>query len=166
MRGLATFLSPTEVKAELRKDFRVDVSLRQIVYYDATSKNPDLAQTWIDLFTSTREHYLSDLEEIPISHRAIRLRRLERMEHKAEERGNYALAMQILEQVAKEMGGFYANRQKIEHTGADGKPLRPSVINVVLVDPKGDRPRVEVKHSSSIDGDRQPIPLSLPTGEH
>jgi hypothetical protein len=40
----------------------------------------------------------------------------------------------LLEQAAKEAGGAYTNKQKLEHTGKDGGPIRTAAGPVDLSD--------------------------------
>lgn len=50
---------------------------------------------------------------------------------KVEKQGNTALAAQLLEQAAKESGGAFTNKHRLEHTGKDGAPIeqRTAVVN-------------------------------------
>ena len=54
-------------------------------------------------------------------HRAVRIKRLERMATKMESKGNFVDAAKLLEQIAKEVGEAYTNKRVL--TGANGKRL-------------------------------------------
>ena len=77
----------------------------------------------------TRHRFLEDAADIGISHRSVRLRTLQRVLEKAEERNNLPLAMTALKQAAEEMGGAYTNRREL--TGKNGAPLPP--VNPVVI---------------------------------
>ncbi len=120
IEGLAVFQTPTEVRESLRERFSIDVSLRQIVYYDPTSKNPDLAKEWVELHSAIRESFLKNIFEIPIANQAVRLRELNHVVAKARAAENHTLVCQALEQAAKELGGVFTNRRDLT---SDNNPL-------------------------------------------
>jgi hypothetical protein len=55
---------------------------------------------------------LRELAEIGVAHRAVRLRRLDRLESRSE-RNNVTTALKCLELAAKECGGIFENRRPI-----------------------------------------------------
>ena len=59
----------------------------------------------------TRAKFLSEIAEIGIAHKAVRLRRLERCANQAEDNNAVRLFLKLLEQAAKECGGMYENRK-------------------------------------------------------
>ena len=131
VQSLACFDTPMTVVAAVKKEFGVDVSRQLVETYDPTKKaGYALSQTWRDLFKSTREAFLEDTAEIAISHRAVRLRALQRMAEKAETQGNMVLAASLMKQAAEEMGNAYTNRR--EFTGKDGKDLPVPVSPVTI----------------------------------
>jgi hypothetical protein len=66
---------------------------------------------WRALHAATRHAFLSDLGEIGIANRTARLRMLDRMARRAEERNYIPLAASLLEQAAKECGGMYKRQR-------------------------------------------------------
>ena len=62
------------------------------------------------LFQDSRLAFREAIVEIPVANRSYRLRALGRMAEEAEERGNLALAAQLIEQAAKESGDMYIRR--------------------------------------------------------
>jgi len=66
----------------------------------------------------------------------VRLRRLDNLAQRAEESGNMALSMRVLEQAAKEMGGYYSKRRKFDHSAIPtespppSEPARPNPVAV------------------------------------
>lgn len=117
---LASFDRPKDVQEAVREMFEVDVPLPQIIYYDGTAKSANLSRKLRRLFDATRERATKEISDIPIAHRAVRLRRTNRLADKAEDMRNYALAGQLLEQAAKETGDFYTNRRVVAPADAAG----------------------------------------------
>jgi hypothetical protein len=131
VQALACFDSPSVVAAALRKEFSVTLTPQSIEAYDPTKKaGKNLAERWKALFEETRRTFLEDTASIAISHRAVRLRALQRMADKAEGQGNMVLASSLLKQAAEEVGGSYTNRREL--TGKDGKDLPVPVSPVTI----------------------------------
>lgn len=121
---LACFDTPTEVAAAVKQAFKVEVSLQQLTAYNPKlAAGQRLSQTLKDVFDETRKKFLADTSDIAISHKAYRLRVLDQQLVTAVKSKNTAMAMQLLEQAAKEEGGAFTNKQKLEHAGKDGAPL-------------------------------------------
>lgn len=105
LQGLACFDTPEQVVASVKEEFGIVVS-RQCVQ----AHNPEraagarLAPQWRAIFHETRQRYMAELDNIGIAWPALRLRRLQRMVEQAEAMGNLPLAVQILEQAAREAG--------------------------------------------------------------
>jgi hypothetical protein len=110
VRGLARYETPSQVAETVQAVFGVTVSRQQVYRYDPACSQPP-AQRWRDLHAVTRAKFLSEIAEIGVAHRAVRLRRLERHVHAAEERNSVGLVLKLLEQAAKECGGVYENRR-------------------------------------------------------
>jgi hypothetical protein len=128
---LACFDSPSVVAAAVKKEFQVDASRQLVESHDPNKKAASgLAPKWRVLFEETRKTFLEDTASIAISHRAVRLRALQRMADKAETQGNMVLASSLLKQAAEEVGGSYTNRREL--TGKDGKDLPVPVSPVTI----------------------------------
>lgn len=114
VQALACFDTPTQVSQAVKQEFDIDVTRQQVEQHDPTKRaGANLAAKWRTLFEDTRARFREETAEIPIANRAYRLRSLGRMAEKVEGMRNYGLALQILEQAAKEVGDVYVNR-KIE----------------------------------------------------
>jgi hypothetical protein len=96
------------------------------------SAGKGLAAKWVTLFHDTRKRFREETAEIPIANRAFRLRALGRFVERAETMKNIGLAMQILEQAAKEVGDIYVNRNRKDEP--DEEPAIPTRIQVDVVD--------------------------------
>jgi hypothetical protein len=125
VQRLARFDTPTQVAKAIKAEQGLELSIPRIAFYDPTTKNGQaLSEELKQLFHETREAFLRDIDGIAGANKAVRLRRLDRMATAAEERGNMALAAQLLEQMAKEAGDAFTNRRKVEMTGKDGGPVQ------------------------------------------
>lgn len=142
VQALACYDTPSQVVAQVKQEFGLSLTLQQVSSYDPTkaiAKN--LGQKWIDLFNATRARFQTEISDIPIANRAYRLRALDRMATRAESIKNIALAAQLMEQAAKEVGDAYSNKQKVEHTSPDGSMTpKPTTIRLVGVRPDNGKP--------------------------
>lgn len=131
VQALACFDAPGVVAAAVKKDFGLVISPQGCEAYDPTKKaGAKLAAKWKALFEQTRKTFLEDTARIGISHRAVRLRALQRMAEKAEGSGNLVFAASLLEQAAKEVGNAYTNTRVV--TGANGGPLIPPTVTPAM----------------------------------
>ncbi|QIG70390.1 DUF2280 domain-containing protein [Rhizobium phage RHph_N28_2] len=131
VQALGCFDSPSIVASAVKKEFGVEVSRQLVESHDPNKKAASgLAPKWRVLFEETRKTFLEDTATIAISHRAVRLRALQRMAEKAESQGNMVLASSLLKQAAEEVGGSYTNRREL--TGKDGKDLPVPVSPVTI----------------------------------
>ncbi|MQX47104.1 DUF2280 domain-containing protein [Sinorhizobium medicae] len=131
VQALACFDSPSVVAAAVKKELGVDISRQLVESHDPNKKAASgLAPKWRALFEETRKTFLEDTASIAISHRAVRLRALQRMAEKAETQGNMVLAASLMKQAAEEVGNAYTNRREL--TGKDGKDLPVPVSPVTI----------------------------------
>jgi len=121
VQSLACFDTPSQVVEAVKKEFGLTITRQQVESHDPTKANgKGLAQKWVDMFNSTRERFQNEISDIPIANKAYRLRALDRMATKTEGMKNFALASQLIEQAAKEVGDAYTNKHKFEHSGPNG----------------------------------------------
>jgi hypothetical protein len=138
VQGLACFDTPTQVAQAVKQEFNFEVSRQQVAQHDPTKvAGRTLASKWVSLFEDTRKRFREEVADIPIANKAVRLRALDRMVTKAEGMKNMALAAQLMEQAAKEMGGAYTNRQQVDHTNSDGSMNSPTRIEIVAPSMEG-----------------------------
>jgi hypothetical protein len=110
--GLACFDTPSEVVEAVKANFDIEISRQHVYSYDPRcSQRP--AQRWRDLHAATRAAFLKDRAEIGIAQKSARLRLLDRMTHRALARNYIGLAASLLEQAAKECGGYYDGRRSV-----------------------------------------------------
>lgn len=133
VQALACFDTPSQVVESVKNEFGEVLTRQQVECHDPTkASSKGLAEKWKTLFHDTRKRFREETAEIPIANRAYRLRALSRMAEKAETMRNIPLAVQIIEQAAKEVGDVYVNRHK-KADQDDDEPL-PSRIQVEVVD--------------------------------
>lgn len=127
---LACYDTPDQVAKAVKEEFGIEISRQHAETHDPTkAAGKALGKRYRALFEQTRAEFLENVGDIPIANKAVRLRMLQRMAAKAEERGNMPLAASLLEQAAKEVGEAYTNKQRLEHTGKDGKPIETRAVS-------------------------------------
>jgi hypothetical protein len=113
VKGLARYETPTRVAASVLAEFGIAIDRRQVFAYDpAGSRRP--AQRWIDLHAATRAKFLRAMSEIGTAQKVVRLRMLDRLANRADEANQIERCAKLLEQSAKECGGFYERYQRPE----------------------------------------------------
>lgn len=118
VQALACFDTPTQVSTAVKEEFGLDVSRMQVSTYDPTKHmGRSLSKKWREVFSATRKAFLEDQATIPIANQNFRLRALDRLYQNAAARGNAPLAAQLIEQAAKEAGGQFTNRQRVDLNG-------------------------------------------------
>lgn len=133
VQALACFDTPSQVAESVKTEFGVVVSRQQVETHDPTKiAGKGLAKRWVVMFNDTRKRFREETADIPIANRAFRLRALGRIVEKAENMRNLSLALQVLEQAAKEAGDMYVNRHRKEESGDE--PAVPTRIQVDVVD--------------------------------
>ncbi|WP_312226759.1 DUF2280 domain-containing protein [Pseudescherichia sp.] len=130
VQSLACFDTPSQVVEAVKKEFGLTISRQQVESHDPTKANgKGLAQKWVDMFNATRDRFQNKISDIPIANKAYRLRALDRMATKTEGMKNFALASQLIEQAAKEVGDAYTNKHKFEHSGPNGGAIETVTMN-------------------------------------
>lgn len=133
VQALACFDTPSQVCQAVKDQYGIEVSRQLCERYDPTKySGRDLGQKWKTFFEECRKRFREETVDIPIANRAFRLRAMNRFVEKAETMKNIGLAMQILEQAAKETGDIYVNRARKEEAGDE--PVIPTRIQVDVVD--------------------------------
>jgi hypothetical protein len=111
VKGLACYDTPSQVAEAVKVHFNVEVTRQHVYAYDPNASQ-HMSPRWSELYAATRQALLRELGEIGIAHRAVRLRRLDRLASRCE-RNSVALAITCLREAAKECGGMYENRKPI-----------------------------------------------------
>ncbi len=131
VQSLACFDTPSTVVDAVKREYGETITRQAVESYDPNKKaGANLSVKWRALFEETRKAFLEDTSKIAISHRAVRLRALQRLADKAETQGNTVVAASLLKQAAEEVGGVYTNRREL--TGKDGKDLPAPTAPVTI----------------------------------
>lgn len=139
VQALACYDTPSQVAAAVKEQFGIEVTRMQVSTYDFGKQTcRGISKKLQDVFTSTREAFLSDVSTIPIAQQAFRLRVLQRALVKVEGQGNVAMVSQLLEQAAKESGGVFTNKTKLEHSGEIRQPELKLVLHGTKPPPTAD----------------------------
>lgn len=136
VQRLACYDTPQQVADAFKEQFGEEINRTKVFNYDPTRAGYRQAKKFRVIFEATRKAFLEDLTSIGIAQKSVRLRRLDALYDKAVSMKNLALAQQLMEQAAKEMGEAYTNKHRLEHTGRDGGPMKSDgVLRVEFVDP-------------------------------
>lgn len=137
VQALACYDSPTQVAKAVKEEFGLEITRQMVAAYDPTKvAGRDVSKKLRAIFDATRKEFLSDVSGIPIAQQSYRLRVLQRMLDRTEGQGNTAMVSQLLEQAAKESGGAFTNKTKLEHSGEIRQPELKLVLNGVTATPK------------------------------
>lgn len=100
----ACFDTPTEVAIAVEAEFSLKVTRNQVQCYDPTTHaGRSLSAPLRRIFFDTRERFVEELEQLPLAHRATRLRRLEQIYRDAESSGNLKSRIAAIVAAQKEM---------------------------------------------------------------
>jgi hypothetical protein len=116
IKELARFRPHAEIKRLLHDYFEVGVTLQQVYNFDPTkAANANrIAKPLRDLFTEARKAFIEQPSGHEASYLGYRIGRLQRMSEHAEAKGNYPLAADLLEQIAKDAGGALTNKREVK----------------------------------------------------
>jgi hypothetical protein len=128
VQAVACFDSPATVAEAVNQEFGIEIPRQQVEKYDPTKRGgAGLSEKYKAIFETTRQQFVKSTVAIGWSHRPARLRSIQRIGETAEATGDLALALQAVEQAAKEMGGLYTNQRILE---LEGKP-KPADVDVL-----------------------------------
>ena len=93
----------------ISEEFEVVLTARHVRAYDPKTFQFAGGAKWQEYHSQVRKRFNTDIAEIPIAQRAYRLHRLKQIHDRALELGALVIAMNALEQAAKEVGNVYTN---------------------------------------------------------
>lgn len=128
---LAWKATPSEVVEDVKEAFGLEVSRQQVHYYDPTTPASKTPKKWAELWASAHEQWRKEGPRAGVAFKNRRLELLDRFLQRVATAGNIPLALQILEQAAKEEGGAFTNHRI--HSGPNGKAI-PTSVAVTFVD--------------------------------
>ncbi len=135
VRGLATYMTPSEVVDAVKQEFDgLEVTRQQVSKYDPDKASGiNLSDKWKQLFVKQRKDFNDEINSIPIANKAYRLAMLDNMARDAFESKNRPLVAKLLEQAAKEVGEVFTNRHKVNHAlqgNVNSTTPKPPVIRL------------------------------------
>lgn len=98
-RLVAEYTPPSIIKSYLKEYFGVEVTITNINHYKKSYK-------WQGIITTMRNYFLANIENIPMSHKAVRIARLEQLFSYAMANGETRTAVSVLRQAQVEMEGI------------------------------------------------------------
>ena len=123
VQQLACHNSPSQVAEYVYEEFGIKLERGKVQKYDPTKvAGKQLSKKYREIFEATRKAFLNETSQIPIASKSFRLRSLQRIHDNLVVKKNFAQAAAILEQAAKEVGGFYSHRNQLVPTN-DGDLL-------------------------------------------
>lgn len=128
VQRLACYDTPQQVADAVREEYGLEIDRRQVQSYDPERAGKKPGAKWCELHAETRGRFLKEVDQIPMSQKAVRLRRLERIYIRADSRKNDVLAKEAIIEAERICGGIYTNRREL--TGKDGEPLMSGVLRV------------------------------------
>lgn len=143
VRGLATYMTPSEVVDAVKQEFDgLEVTRQQVSKYDPDKASGiNLSDKWKQLFVKQRKDFNDEINSIPIANKAYRLAMLDNMARDAFESKNRPLVAKLLEQAAKEVGEVFTNRHKVNHAlqgNVNSTTPKPTVIRLTAPALSGD----------------------------
>ena len=130
VRRLAAYDKPRAIARDLAREFGVTVS-HQLVesYHPGRVAGRRLAPRWKTLFAQARAAFLDSTAESGAMLMAVRVHWREGIAHDAWDAGLFKAASDVLDAIAKDIGGAFDRRQKHEHSGRRAPPA-PATINL------------------------------------
>jgi hypothetical protein len=113
IKRFARYEAVSDVVIALKTEYGITVTASQLYAYHPDSVGYRSAQKWRELFYAERKAFLEGIDSIGISQKTYRLQSLHTLHAVAMRRNNVALAAQLMEQAAKEMGEVFTNRREV-----------------------------------------------------
>jgi hypothetical protein len=111
---LARFRRPAEVVEYMRDEHEIELTVQQVRTYDPTNPRFEADRDkWPPIFEAARKAYIEDVKLVPVANQAFRLNELHDLYKKAKKAKNMKLAADLLEQIAREVGGVLTNSREL-----------------------------------------------------
>lgn len=105
---LGCYLTPSQVAREFEEYFGMAISPQAVQCYDPTKRaGAHLSRKLLEVFVFARGEYRMRIENIAVAHIVVRLQMLGDAATTLYEKENYLAMALMLEQAAKEVGGWY-----------------------------------------------------------
>lgn len=104
VQSLACFETPQQVADTVKQEFKIEVSRQQVSLYDPTKYvGRNLSKKLKDLFEQTRRDFKTNIYDIPLANKAVRLKELQKMY--GEWGKNKIMKQNLIKQIKDEMHG-------------------------------------------------------------
>ena len=104
VQSLACFETPQQVADTVKQEFKIEISRQQVALYDPTKyTGRNLSKKLKDLFEKTRKDFRTNVYDIPLANKAVRLNELQKMYSGWGE--NKYMKQGIIKQIKDEMQG-------------------------------------------------------------
>ncbi|WP_445346226.1 DUF2280 domain-containing protein [Acinetobacter bohemicus] len=105
VQSLACFDTPQQVADAVKQEFGIEIERQQVSAYDPTKPTgKNLSKKLKDLFTRTREDFKSNIYDIPLANKAVRLNELQKMY--VDWNKNKKMKQSVIKQIKDEMQGY------------------------------------------------------------
>ncbi|WP_288364776.1 DUF2280 domain-containing protein [uncultured Acinetobacter sp.] len=105
VQSLACFETPQQVADAVKQEFNIEIERQQVALYDPTkSTGKNISKKLKDLFHTTRKNFKSNIYDIPLANKAVRLNELQKMY--VDWKNNKVKKQGIIKQIKDEMHGY------------------------------------------------------------
>lgn len=105
VQSLACFETPQQVVEAVKQEYKIEITRQQVALYDPTKvAGRNLSKKLKDLFEKTREDFRSNVYDIPLANKAVRLNELQKMY--GDWNKNKKMKQLIIKQIKDEMHGY------------------------------------------------------------
>lgn len=105
VQSLACFDTPQQVADAVKQEFGIEIERQQVSAYDPTkSTGKNLSKNLAKLFHATRNDFKTNIYDIPLANKAVRLKELQRMYEDWNK--NKKMKQNIIKQIKDEMHGY------------------------------------------------------------
>ena len=105
VQSLACFDTPQQVADAVKQEYGIEIDRRQCAAYDPTKlAGKNLSKKLRDLFNRTRKDFKSNIYDIPLANKAVRLNELQKMY--VDWNKNKKMKQSVIKQFKDEMQGY------------------------------------------------------------
>ena len=110
---LACYRTTAAIIAHFQEVHGFEMNHKQVGIYDPTRRYFAAGDKWREIFDERRKAYLESVSTVPIANQGYRLNVLNELLVKALANDKPGLAITLLEQAAKEVGGIMTNQREV-----------------------------------------------------
>lgn len=151
-----------EIVEAVKEQYDIEIS-RQAVHYYNPLRNEKLDEELARIFHETRAKIKEGTLEVPCSSQTYRLMMLQSLIDKANRRGQSTVVAKLLEQAAKEIGGFYSSKEDDGSllNNLNSRDLAQSMLNNLIIQGHSAEVAKQTLITLGVDErDLSPLPIS------